>query len=372
MNILKRAGLVILSLVMVASAFTACEKKPGEMRDITTEELVKDMGFGWNLGNSLDGMPEETSWGNPLATQELFDKLKADGVKSVRIPITWSDHIGPGPDYKISDERMDRVQEVVDYAYNIGLYVIINIHHDGSDMSNAWLRKASTDYEGTLAKFKAVWTQAGERFKDYSDRLIFEDINELGFPDIEQNGAPTQESFDILNDLNSEFVSLIRSQGGNNEKRFLLVAGYFTDITKSAKGIVMPDDDRTFLSLHYYTPWRFCINGQNEDNTTAFWGSDADIQELERLFELLKTSFIDNGTPVILGEYGVNTKADPASRVYWLEAVTKICADMGIAPFFWDNGEEFDRKTNEWRTEGLVERFVRAASGEDYTVTKPE
>lgn len=385
----KKALSIMLSGVLVVSMLAGCDKKEsseitdnGKIRDMTSTEIVHDMGLGWNLGNTLDVCNadrngdgnvdenseevDETLWGNPKATKELFEALKDDGITAVRIPVTWRDHLGDAPDYEIDEDWMDRVQEIVDYARSCGMYVIINLHHDGGDdlEFGAWIKNADKDYDGVLEKYKAIWTQIADRFKDYSDYLVFESMNEVGF-----DSSPQDEAYELLNKLNQEFVNLIRSTGGNNDKRHLLIAGYWTDITRSCAGTVMPEDpaDRCILSVHYYTPWQFCINGR-----PSTWGSDAEINELNRLFDMLKTTFIDNDIPVILGEYGVNSAAEDSSRIYWCESVVKKCTDLGIATFFWDNGEEVDRNTYEWRTEGFIEALNRASSGEDYTVEPPK
>lgn len=366
MKILKKTMAFVLIMMLSLTILSACTNKDnGKMRDITSMELVADMGLGWNLGNTLDATPNETSWGNPPASEDLIKQLKKDGIDSIRVPVTWKDHHGSAPDYEIDEQWMDRVQEVVDYVVDNGMYAILNLHHD------EWIMDASKDYDKVLERYKALWSQIADRFKGYSDYLIFESMNEIGFEDLQHGEKPTQEAYDILNKLNDEFVTLIRSTGGNNPERHLLIAGYFTDIARSVEGSVIPDDDRTILSLHYYTPWRFCVNGVEEDNSTAFWGSDNDIAELKRLFTMVETTFIEKGVPVILGEYGVNPRADKDSRIFWIEYVTKTSYDMGIAPFFWDNGEEVDRATNKWRTEGLIDAMNRATSGKDYEVEKP-
>lgn len=260
MNLKKTLSIVLSGLIAV-SMLSACDKKEsdstdnGKVREMTSNELVHDMGLGWNLGNTLDvcnadrsgngsvdehaDEVDETLWGNPKATKELFEALKDDGVKSVRIPVTWRDHLGEAPEYKINDEWMDRVQEVVDYARECGMYVIINLHHDGGDDVDfgAWIKKADKDYDGVIEKYKALWTQIAERFKDYSDYLVFESMNEVGYDNI-----PQEDGIALVNKINQEFVNLIRTTGGNNDKRHLLIAGYWTDITRSCQGIVMPKD----------------------------------------------------------------------------------------------------------------------------------
>ncbi len=279
---MKRLLSVTVCIVLVIGLFTGCGDSDiainytDEMRDITSMELVSEMGIGYNLGNSLDvcnadrdgdgeidensSDVDETLWGNPVVTKELIEFVKESGFNSIRIPITWRDHIDE--DYNIDEEWMDRVVEVVDYAYDLGLYVIINVHHDGGGDPEfgAWIRNASADYDGVLEKYLAIWQQICDRFEDYGDRLIFESMNEVGFDDLDE-----WKAYETLNSLNQAFVDLVRSSGGNNPERHLLIAGYWTDIAETCDSqFEMPDDpaDRCILSVHYYTQWQLCTTNR--------------------------------------------------------------------------------------------------------------
>lgn len=350
----------------------------GEIRDITSMELVKEMGIGWNLGDTLDvcaadrdgdgivnetaDIVDETLWGNPKATKELFESLAADGIKSVRIPITWRDHLDENN--IIDAEWMDRVQEVVDYAYSLGMYVIINVHHDGGDDAKfgAWVRNAKDDYDVFYARYSSIWNQICDRFKDYSDLLVFESMNEVGFDSLQKEDAYT-----LLNKINQDFVDLVRESGGNNEKRHLLIAGYWTDVERTCdNAFVMPTDteNRCIISVHYYTPWDFCTtNIKNE------WGSFIEVQQMERLIGSMNKTFVENGIPVIIGEYAASGN-DMASCVFFIEKLVKLCNDYGMATFYWDNGGQVNRNTYEWRTPAFLEAMKRATSGEQYEVVK--
>ncbi len=347
----------------------SAESDDGIIREsLTSQELVNDMGFGWNLGDTLDvcnadrdgdgkidensETVDETLWGNPKATQELFCQLKSDGIKSVRIPVTWRDHLGEAPEYKVDESWMDRVQEVVDYARNAGMYVIINVHHDGGGDPEfgAWIRSASTDYDSFIVKYKALWSQIAERFKDYSDYLIFESMNEVGFDDL-YNSNKT-EAYDLLNRINQEFVNLVRESGGNNVKRHLLIAGYWTDITQTCSDYFkMPDDpeNRCILSVHYYTPWQFCTT-----NLQSTWGTTSEVNQMKRLIKKLDTSFVSRGTPVIIGEYAASG-SDLDSCILFIKTLNELCHGYGIATFLWDNGGQVDRNTYKWRTPELLQ-----------------
>ncbi len=360
----------------------APQNVPEEMREMTSQELVDSIQIGWNLGNTLDVCQadrdgdgkvnehvaegeevDETLWGNPPATQELFQSLWDSGVNAVRIPVTWRDHMDAQGNVKT--EWMDRVQEVVDYAYGIGMIVILNIHHDGGGDPDfgAWICHAAEDYEGTLARYKTLWGQIAERFSDYDERLIFESMNEVGF-----DSLPKSKAYETLNALNQEFVDLVRSSGGNNPRRHLLIAGYWTDIASTCDSrYQMPKDPtgKSIVSVHYYTPWQFCTTNQQNE-----WGTDSEQRQMEQLIGQMKTDFVDKGVPVIIGEYAASGN-DFNSCVFFCEKLVKLCHDSGIATFIWDNGNsQIDRNTGEWRSEQMHSALQRAVSGEDYVPEK--
>lgn len=367
----------------------ASENKPsqiaGKMRNITSQQLVEDMTFGWNLGNTLDVCQadrdgdgkinehveagekvDETLWGNPKATKELFTSLKKNGVNAVRIPVTWRDHMDSNGN--IDREWMDRVQQVVDYAYSQGMYVIINVHHDGGDdpKFGAWIiEESQKDYNTFLKKYKNIWKQIAERFKNYSDYLIFESMNEVGFDTLYNKNKA--DAYNLINKINQDFVDIIRATGGNNAKRHLLIAGYYTDIERTCDSLYkMPDDKagRCILSVHYYTPWDFCTCDRKHT-----WGTNSEVRQMETLIGKMKKNFVDKGIPVIIGEYAASG-SDLSSCIFFIEKLNKLCSDYGIATFIWDSGSQVNRKTYKWRTPQYLEALKRATSGKDYEVVK--
>ncbi len=367
----------------------ANENKPsqtaGKMRNITSQQLVEDMTFGWNLGNTLDVCQadrdgdgkinehveagekvDETLWGNPKATKELFTSLKKNGVNAVRIPVTWRDHMDSNGN--IDREWMDRVQQVVDYAYSQGMYVIINVHHDGGGdpKFGAWIiEESQKDYNTFLKKYKNVWKQIAERFKNYSDYLIFESMNEVGFDTLYNKNKA--DAYNLINKINQDFVDIIRATGGNNAKRHLLIAGYYTDIERTCDSLYkMPDDKagRCILSVHYYTPWDFCTC-----DIKHTWGTNSEVRQMETLIGKMKKNFVDKGIPVIIGEYAASG-SDLSSCIFFIEKLNKLCSDYGIATFIWDSGRQVNRKTYKWRTPQYLEALKRATSGKDYEVVK--
>ncbi len=371
MAALLLAGILILTGTGCGS--TATSGRSDTMEDMDSQTLVSDMGVGWNLGDTLDVCAadrdgdgrvneapaegekvDESLWGNVYTTPELFDHLKADGVQSVRIPVTWRDHISNDGKNTIDPDWMQRVQEIVDYAYDRDMYVILNIHHDGGGDPDfgAWIRTDAAGFEAVREKYRRVWEQIAAYFSGYDERLIFESMNEVGFDSVAEARA-----YDMLNTLNQDFVDLVRASGGNNDKRHLLIAGYWTDIEMTCdEKFQMPDDpaDHCIVSVHYYTPYQFCITGEE---TT--WGTDGDIKRMQGLIQKMEDNFVSQGVPVIVGEYGM-ISTDVNSRILFSKTLTELCHERGMATFFWDNGSEYDREAYQWRTEGLIEALCEA------------
>lgn len=333
----------------------------------SAQAFVESMGVGWNLGNSLDpsnctwvsdDMDYETAWGNPKVTKELIKSVHDKGFDTIRVPVTWSDH-SEGDDHKIKAKWFDRVQEVVDWCIDEGFYVIVNIHHE-----DKWLTKASSDYDKAIKEYKDLWTQIADRFKNYDEHLILESMNEIGFDDI-----GVQKGCELMNKINGEFVDLVRKSGGNNDKRYLLLAGYWTDIDRTIEGgIKMPEgDDRTMLSVHYYSPSTFAI----ADLTSTWgyqetWGTDEEFDYLEGQMQKLKENYVDKGVPVIIGEYGATVKdKDLKSVVLYISSVMKSAREHGMCPILWDAGSCIDRETGEYKLEGLEAALADTISAAD-------
>ena len=323
-------------------------------------EFVRNMGIGVNIGNTLDAIGNaqwiagETGWGNPLITREFIRALKNYGYTTIRLPVTWAEYIGPGPDFFIEEDRMSRVEEVVKWILDEDLYCIVNLHHDGGESDRSWILNAGNDPDGVAKQLRAVWGQIARRLSGVSqEKLVFESMNEVGFDKLWNrygggiNGK--SDAFRILNLLNQTFVNTVRETAGN-ENRFLLIAGYWTDINQSCDPFFqMPNDtieNHLILSVHYYDPSTFTIAG-NRDNSWGFrddWGTDADYAELATQFNKLKTNFLEKGVPVILGEYGVTVRNKvEAGRIKWMSAVTRTSLNYGICPVLWETGGDIRR-----------------------------
>lgn len=337
-----------------------------EIRDIPSTELVKEIKIGWSLGNTLDstggsGVDSETSWGNIVTTKEMMTAVKDAGFNIVRIPTTWGIHMDEN---NVVDEAwMDRVQEVVDYAYSQDMFVILNIHHE--EWHDPYYE---TEAEST-EKLKALWTQIGTRFAGYDEKLIFEGLNEprKRNTSLEWNGGD-DEGHEVVNNFNAAFVETIRGLGGNNAKRHLMIPGYAASSTASAlKAIKIPEgDDKIIVSVHAYIPYAFALS----DDLTArsFSPDDTSANDIIYLMDSLKTNFIDKGTPVIIGEFGARNKANEEIRGEWATFYVSQAKAIGVPCLWWDNGaftgtgENFgilNRSSCTWEYPAVVEGLMK-------------
>ncbi len=307
-----------------------------EVNSMTSAEIVADIKVGWNLGNTLDshntyGSDTETGWGNPKTTQAMIDAVQAAGFNAVRVPVTWAEHMSD--DGTIDSAWMARVKEVVDYAYNNGMYVILNVHHDDA----YWLVPTYSQQAQVEKKLVRIWEQLCDTFGGYDHHLIFEGMNEprvIGSATEWSGGTP--EERDVINQLYAKFVETVRSTGGLNADRTLVISSHAQSITEAAVSAVkVPDDDHVIVSIHSYAPWDFC----GTDNARNTWGSDADKAELDKNFQFLADTFISKGVPVIIDEFGaVNKNENTADRAAYFEYYIKSAKDHGIKCFVWDNG----------------------------------
>ncbi len=349
------------------------------IEELTAAEITADMKIGWNLGNTLDcltnavsGIETETAWGNPYTTRRLFEIIYATGFRAVRIPVTWAGHFGAAPDYLIDPEWMDRVETIVTDALSCGLYVILNMHHDGADLPElgAWLFPDFKTYERHLDRFIALWTQIARKFEKYGSHLLFEGMNE---PHCEDDWLGSPENYIIVNRLNDTFVSTIRQSGGNNEKRCLLVPTYAASAkVEPVQSMVFPRDDRLILSIHAYMPTEFCFPACDVTWTTprTEWGTEEDRRQLTDCFDRLAVQ----GLPVIIGEMGCVQKRNN-SRNEWASFYIREAKKRGITCFWWDAttyGETMgllDRNTYLWSDPLLIRRMI--AASEVQTEGKP-
>ena len=346
-------------------------------------QLADEMIIGWNIGNTLEVPASdggETGWGNPKVTRQLIEKVKEAGFNAIRIPCAW-DSYADQETAEIDDVWLQRVQEVVDYCIENNLYVVLNSHWDGG-----WLEENPVydKQEEVNLKQKAFWEQIATYFRDYDEHLLFAGTNEVH----EDYGEPSSENIEVQESYNQTFVDAVRSTGGKNAYRNLVVQTYNTNIAHGLEYFSLPEDeaeDRLMVEVHYYDPYNFTLNS-DIDNACTQWGepfADGDVcdwgQEsyVDDQFSRLKQTFVDQGVPVIIGEYGVIHRTSLTgdaydkhveARNYYLEYVTRTAVDNGITPFYWDNGHDgdggfalFDRSSGEVVDEPALNALMKGA-----------
>ena len=317
--------------------------------DLTNDNIIENMGAGWSLGNALDsvtpdGATDETAYGNPEVNKRLFKLVAAEGIKTVRVPVTWVDAVTVnGDSYSIDEERfnaiLNRTKEVVNMAIDYDLFVIINLQHDGSEgVVGQWLDVDAWNQTGIRAAFADVWTRIAEKFMDYDQHLIFESANELMEKD--NYSTPTDTTWANINFLNQSFVNVVRGTGGKNLNRFLLIPGYNTNIDQTVAGkFVMPtyngSSDKIMVSVHFYDPYNFTLN-TGDGSTTSITSTERDA--IATQFDKMKTTFVDKGIPVVVGEFGAMNKGNTRNIRNYLIEVVKQAKAMGLAYVYWDNG----------------------------------
>ena len=345
--------------------------------ELTGQALVDKIKVGINLASALEvyhqewmgevenELDYETLWSQPRVTKKYFTTLKKAGFNAVRIPVTWQDHMDK--DGNISKAWMDRVQEVVDYAYDNGLYVILNTQHEYD-----WMLDMRLYSSATAKKFEKVWTQIAKRFKNYDERLIFESMNEPRTPRSEKEwGGGTAVERKVLNKYNKVFVDTIRASGGNNKNRCLLIptyaAKYYSDALNDIE--IPNNDNKVIVDIHAYEPWDFAMNTAKGSETKF----TADVKaEVDVVMNVINNCLISKGIPVIMGEFGVINKNNTSDRVKYSKYYVSSAKKLGIPCLWWENGyseynyesEGFglmDRNTYEWYFPELTKAIVDAA-----------
>ena len=367
----------IIAAIMTAAAvlsLSGCKKDNGAMRDITTVEVVKEMGYGINLGTTMECAGDvystdvsryETLWGSPIITQQCIQGYADAGFGVLRIPVTWSNILYDDGNYTIYPDYITRVKEIVDWTLDTGMYAIINMHHD------SFVNDFPENEEECMRRFKLMWTQVADAFKDYDDKLMFECQNEsLGWESMwnrwaGEEGEDKQAAYDLVNKVNQAFVDVVRSSGGNNPERHLLITGYNTDIQLTSDPLFkMPNDpvNRMAISVHYYTPSTLCILDKDAEwgKAQTTWGSDEDYAQLDSDMKMIKESFIDKGIPVIVGEYGCfgsNKTRDVLEK--WMMDASSRMYEIGACPVLWDTAmDEFNRYDGSMRNPEFIEKLI--------------
>ncbi|MFI9812528.1 cellulase family glycosylhydrolase [Saccharothrix variisporea] len=337
------------------SADPAASAVPG-----TAQGVVAAMQPSWNLGNSLDAIPNETAWGNPPATKALFDAVRAKGFRSVRIPVTWSNAQSATAPYTIDPAYLGRVKEVVDAALSAGHYVLLNVHHD----SWQWISKMADDHDAVRARFDATWRQIATAFRDSPRRLLFESVNEPFF-----DNATDAQKTQYMDELNTSFHTLVRASGGGNATRVLVLPTLGTTPAQNlmedlVSTITELHDPNLAATVHYYGFWPFSVNIAG---FTRF--EETSRKDLVDAFTRMRDIFVAKGIPVYLGEYGLLSYPDytkPAAPVErgemwkYFELLGHQARISGVTTALWDAGSFINRNTLQWREQGLVD-LIRAS-----------
>lgn len=308
-------------------------------RELTSDALTEEMGAGWNLGNTFDGhtgfTPGETVWQHVETTKSLIKSVHDLGFNTIRIPVTWGTMIDDEHGFAINEKWISRIQDVVDYAIEQDMYVIINIHHDGAEQTG-WLRIASEDIQSVKTKFEGVWKNIACRFKDYDEHLIFEAMNEVQGT----GGMTDREQTQIIMQLNQIFVDTVRATGSNNVKRWLMVTGKYNTIysvTNKNCEFSLPADtvaNRLLVSVHMYSPWSFCgMESPGKRKLTA-----SEVKSYQNELKAAYETYSSQGIPVVVGEYGSINKNNTKQRAYHMETINRIYAQYKMIGCYWDQG----------------------------------
>lgn len=389
---------VLMLIPCVGSAEEAEAVDNGVMREgLTALEATRLMGNGINLGNTLEAcdnnvgiktntpLSYETHWGQPKTTQAMIDGMKAAGFDTIRIPVAWmtnATHLYEG-DYTIDADYMDRVEEVVRYARKAGMYVIINDHWDGG-----WYGMFGSESAETRAlameAYKGMWQQIAERFRDYSDYLIFESANEELGGRFDENSPlycsdsvvtylTDDERYALTNEINQTFVDVVRATGGNNATRFLLIAGYSTDINQTCDDrFQMPKDtadSKLMVSVHYYDPWSYC--GASSAVSATKWGKVSDYEYLDQQLEKM-TKFTEAGYGVVIGEYGALPCSDGLkdNTLAYHTAFLDACTKYDLTNCLWDCSGLYKRVSQTFADDDILamyqEKRQANEEGQDY------
>lgn len=394
---MKKLLCLLLAAIMILSIFAGCtsedttadptettaaptettgatepEVDPAYMNvDLTALELVHLMGNGTNLGNTMEACDTnigsaysynpshyETIWGQPVTTQEMIQGMKDAGFDTLRIPVAWmtnATNLATTGDYTIAPEYLDRVEEIVKWALDAGMFVIVNDHWDGG-----WYGMFGSETQATrdlaMEAYIGMWTQIATRFEQYDYHLIFEGANEEIGARFDENSTlycddsvtsylSDDEKYALANQVNQTFVDTIRATGGNNAQRFLLVPGFGTNIANTCDDrFVMPTDtaeNKLLISVHYYDPWSYCGDGQS----TVKWGTKDDIQYMvDTLGKMQK--FTDQGYGVVIGEYGVLYATEvQANTDLYHQSFLSLCDLYNYTSCLWDCSAFFNRRT---------------------------
>lgn len=341
-------------------------------------DITSQMVIGWNLGNSLDSTNDNLTmesspkkfamaWGNPEPTKELIEAVKNGGFNTIRIPTTWYQHLYLDEStntYKIDAKWLAYVKQFVDYAYDMDMFVILNVHHEN------WVNVAKfTDetYNDASKKLNDIWSCLAETFKDYDQHLVFEGMNEpreTNNPSNSEWGDGDANSWNYINRLNKVFVDAVRGQGSSyNKERLLMLPGYHAgNSVSTVRAIEIPENSgNVALSVHAYNPYFFCMDTSNMANHTypgaSGYGSDYKT-ELQTMFNSYKSIIAEKNVPIVMGEFSASDFNNTESRINWAKDYLSMAKDAGIPCVLWDNNVVADGNSDNGEAHGYIYRLT--------------
>ena len=357
-------------LICISILFMSCAAFAQSFE--SAEDAVKNMGVGWNLGNTLDAhdasktwkttAEHETCWGQPVTKSELMTMMKEAGFGAIRVPVTWYQEMDA--DGKVNDAWMKRVKEVVDYVIDNGMYCILNVHHDtgaDSDTFTSWLKASNNSYKANKDKYEYLWTQIAETFKDYDEHLLFEAYNEmLDEKNTWNEPVDKTDGYQAINDYAKSFVTTVRATGGNNTNRNLVINTYSaSNMSNAMKNLELPEETgHIIFQLHSYPNW---ISKSNAES------------RIDNLISDIKTN-LQNRAPVIIGEYATFTvEVNPGIEyydtnrelaLYAMDYFIKKTKEAGIGTFYWMGlSDEYFRTEPSFNQPDLAETLIKAYYG---------
>lgn len=351
-------------------------------------KFIADMKIGWNLGNTFDAIDDnqkddliyETMWNGVKTSKKMIDTLKEAGFNTIRIPVSWHNHV-TGTDFTINKVWMDRVQEVVDYVIDNGMYAIINIHHDNSP---EYFYPSTETFESSSHYLTSIWSQIAERYKEYDDHLIFESLNEPRLTEtnyewwLDMSQEQCREAVELINLANELFVKIVRATGGNNPTRYLMVPGYdasadyaLIDEFRLPKDTNENNQNKIIVSVHAYTPYNFALQGPSEAGSISIFNEEDSnsTKDIDNFMDKIYHKYVSKGIPVLIGEFGARSKGDNLQdRVNFSTYYIAAARARGITACWWDNnafignGENFgvlDRKTLTWKFPDIITGLMK-------------
>ena len=370
---------------------------------LSSVQFASAMQSGWNLGNTFDsaeygnknnklkasnGKSYETAWGMPETTEKMIYTVAAKGFKTIRIPISWHNHITDGDNYTIDPEWLARVKVVVDWARKNKMFVIINIHHDNltsAQMSTTYgfsVNPDSSSEQETSKKYiKRIWEQVADYFKDYDNHVIFELLNEPRNMDLANPFNPSSSEESACNVVIKQYeqvaLDAVRASGGNNANRFVMVPYYAASPWKYSNWSLPTDSasDKLLISTHAYDPYTFAMYDGSTDNTD--FSESVEGAELKNLFDSLNTKWVSKGRGVVMGEGSCSDKGNTSDRLAWFKSYIAKAKAINCPLILWDNMATistgatnaserhgyFNRNNCTWYFEELVNAMITTAGG---------